>query len=590
MNNQENNQNIITEDVQPKKKTNAGLIAVIAVVAVALIAVGVWVITSIVNAEPNIEEMTPEEAVEYSLKKTFGNTKVPEITPVKLEDFYFGAEVDLSKADDELEVPEIAKDFKADIVYDFDFNDEGADPKAMLDLDLLYKNEPLASADMYISNYEIIVDVRDILGKAYGIDLGEDNIEALNNSFLNPNSGSDYALGEEDFEFLKRYLDSLNSAKFANTASDFIKIAGLQKTVADEFVDTFKTAFVENSTAVIEKTEIDVNSEKKPVYEVKFSITADGLANVVESVANWVKTSESVKEYLDSINFQINISGQGMTVEEFWAYYDESVSYAIESIRENSELNFTLSYYADQKTVNFVGFKFGRSNTADETDYLDFALTVHVNEKNNVKVGCTVIDAESVNSAVFEYKETDKSLDLSLDIIDPAEENGLIAFSYDKENTSFVLEVKENGEVVGTVNGIFTDTEEAYAFEINIIDDVDNMQIKYDYNKQSGVFGFCATKNDNIDWALSGKCIKNGEDWTLVIDEMIDDDEKASLDFLTIKWGKGDGIGEFPEYDEILKYTAADMDEEIVNITGALMQFMGGLPTDLLMMLIGIGM
>jgi hypothetical protein len=71
---------------------------------------------------------------------------------------------------------------------------------------------------------------------------------------------------------------------------------------------------------------------------------------------------------------------------------------------------------------------------------------------------------------------------------------------------------------------------------------------------------------------------------------MIDDDEKVSFDFLTIKWGKGDGIGEFPEYDEILKYTAADMDEEIVNITCALMQFMGGLPTDLLMMLIGMGM
>ena len=323
---------------------------------------------------------------------------------------------------------------------------------------------------------------------------------------------------------------------------------------------------------------------------MKFSITADGLANVVEAVANWIKTSEALNEYLELTKFKFTIISDGWTEDEFWADYDESVSDLIAGIREGSEYSLTLSYYADQKTADFVGFKFGVSNAEDETDYLDFALTVHVNEKNNVKVGCTVIDAESVSSAVFEYKETDKSLDLSLDIIDPAEENGLIAFSYDKENTSFVLEVKENGEVIGTANGIFTDTEEACAFEIDIIDDVDNMQLKYDYNKQSGVFDFCATQNDNIDLALSGKCIKNGEDWTLVIDEMTADDEKVSLDFLTIKWGKGDGIGEFPEYDEILKYTAADMDEEIVNITGALMQFMGGLPTDLLMMLIGMGM
>ena len=37
-------------------------------------------------------------------------------------------------------------------------------------------------------------------------------------------------------------------------------------------------------------------------------------------------------------------------------------------------------------------------------------------------------------------------------------------------------------------------------------------------------------------------------------------------------------------------YTAADMDAEIVNISGALMQFVGGLPSDLLMLLMGMGM
>lgn len=586
MNNQENNQNIITEDVQPKKKANAGLIAVIAVVAAALIAVGVWALLA--NAEPNFEEMTPEEAIEYSLEKTFGDIELPAYDKVELEDFYFGAEVDLSKADDAFELPEIAKDFKADIVYDFEVSDNGLDNKAELNLDVFYQNEILAGADMYVSADEIIIDAKDILGKAYGVKLGENFEEILSKSFLNPNSGSDYALNEEAFEIIKMYLESLSSAN--NNASDLLKIVEIQNTVYDEFINVIKTAFTENSTGVIEKTEIDVNAEKKPVYEVKFSITADGFANIVEAVANWIKTSEALNEYLELTNFKLSLYSDGWTVDEFWADYDESVSDLIADIREGSEYSITLSYYADQKTADFVGFKFGGSNAEDETDYLDLALTVHVNEKNNIKVGCTVIDAESVSSVVFEYKETDKSFDLVLDIIDPDMENSSVKFSYDKENTSFVLEVKESGEVVGTVDGFYKDNKEAFVFEININDDTENMQFKYDYDKMSGEFDLTAMQDGSLALALAGKYTENEGNCTVVIDEVSDGSETIKFDFLTIKWGKGDGIGEFPEYDEILKYTAADMDAEIVNISGALMQFVGGLPSDLLMLLMGMGM
>ena len=226
--------------------------------------------------------------------------------------------------------------------------------------------------------------------------------EKLKTSIFNPDSGSEYAMDESDYEMFLEYAAELNSAitgtKDKNSRDD----------ISSKYDEMIKTFLEENVSETSEKVEVTINGETVSANIVKYDFSKAALRDMTEKFISEVMEDEAILEQagdskedmekakseilsgldeLDDFNIQLvyyvnSASNQLMEIDANikWAekpvtesYADDDYGYYGASWNDNAAYDISVSvvYGADPANSEKQKIQIDYSVDYYENDYLD---------------------------------------------------------------------------------------------------------------------------------------------------------------------------------------------------------------------------
>lgn len=182
------------------------------------------------------------------------------------------------------------------------------------------------SGSAYISEDMFYVEEENILDGAYGVNL-KSFADDFADSIFAADSGSKYAIPEEDYEKIEAILESVDEAQERKTEMQK-DVKKLSKTL----VKDIWAIIVDNSEISSEKTDVRIQGTKTEVRQITIKIDDDAMENIVSDVYQYFCDSEDIVNFLDKYEDILNPVYQMIADDE-----DKYISEAYEEMLEDME-------------------------------------------------------------------------------------------------------------------------------------------------------------------------------------------------------------------------------------------------------------
>lgn len=168
----------------------------------------------------------------------------------------------------------------------------------------------------YVGNDSIYVANDEILDGAWGVERGS-LVKDLRKSLLAPDSDSEYAMDEEDYEMLEEIFDALDSELDVEMQKDFEK-------VSKRYTEKLWKLIGEYAEFEADTDEIRMNGERKKVRVITITLDDKSVALIAEEMIEYFleddELADLVEEYGDRLEKMI---GASYDIDDLSKEYDK---------------------------------------------------------------------------------------------------------------------------------------------------------------------------------------------------------------------------------------------------------------------------
>ena len=364
-------------------------------------------------------------------------------------------------------------------------------------------------------NAKTLVLASTLLDKAYGVEYAK-LAENLPKSVFAPNSGSQFALDQEDYDQLLELFNSAAAAVEQVPAVETPDLSEMDITGLTESITALMPALTtaiqaasQNMTMQTSTGKVNINGTDVNVQTVKVQYGTAALAALFDSLLASAKDDEAVQDAMIALIDFLNASGNdmGVTGEEF-------VQAVVE---QNQEMRDALA------------------EALAETDIV-CQLSISSNEDGTapVELGFQMtLDGEAVEAKL----QMSESLDY------------------------LRLELNAGGETAALVFAVTENSEDALAFRFSVVSGEDEDAVAYSQDKKAQTFDVSlieTVSGQTTTTTLSGHYTVEENLFSLVVDTLDGEDMGATV---TLNLRKNDTLT-VPSFTEITELT----EEELSNV------------------------
>lgn len=363
------------------------------------------------------------------------------------------------------------------------------------------------------SGAKALVLVSALLDAPYGIEYAK-LAENLPNSVFAPNSGSQFALGQEDYDQLLEMVSGVaamgaDAAELPDESS--VDISGLTDSVT-ALMPALTTAFQaasQNMTMQTTTGKVSINGAEVNVQTVKVQYGTAAVAALVDSLLATAKDDEAVQNAMIALIDFLNASGNdmGVTGEEF-------VQAVVE---QNQEMRDAV---AEALADYDVAWEVYLSSNEDGTAPVELGFQM-------------TLDGETVE----------------------------VKLQMSESQDYFRLDLNAGGETAALVFAVTENSEDALAFRFSVLSGEDEDAVVYTQDKKAQTFDVSMVETvsgQTTTTTVSGHYVVEENLFSLVVDTLDGQDMGGSV---TLNLRVNDTLT-VPSFTEITKLT----EEELMNV------------------------
>ena len=192
-----------------------------------------------------------------------------------------------------------------------------ADKQALMLDDLSFKMGDFSlSGQVYMGNDSIYVANDEILDGAWGVERGS-LVKDLSNSILAPDSDSDYALDEEEYELLEEIFDALDNELDLEMQKDF-------KKVSERYTKKLWKLIGEHAEFEAETDNVRINGERKKARVITVTLDDDAVALIAEGMIEYLLEDDELADLVEKYGDELEgIIATGYDVDDLSKAYDD---------------------------------------------------------------------------------------------------------------------------------------------------------------------------------------------------------------------------------------------------------------------------
>lgn len=330
--------------------------------------------------------------------------------------------------------------------------------------------QTLLDAGIYWGSKLLAVD-SPLIGGAYGIDLTTVK-ENLPNSIFAPDSGTPYALEQEQYDMVLALLNGeLPLVQEQSQAQPEVP-AALQE-AAMVLVGALTEPMLQAAgNLVIEQATVVETINGTDIEASRVSVTADGAA-ILGFLEAFITTTQGSHEVQDALTVFLEATNIGpqfdTTGAELVQQLVENGDQFLEELRAElfeEPVSITGAVSLSNATQNPVKF-----SLALKDDVTDLVFNVLIGEALDFFRLEMLEDGQMGETIQFEMKEDDASrMTFKLSILDAEVEQSSLALALDNANQTFLVTMLSEGET-SSVSGFFTKEENLFSLTVDQLDE-----------------------------------------------------------------------------------------------------------------------
>ncbi|MBQ8447867.1 MAG: hypothetical protein IJX27_02920 [Clostridia bacterium] len=311
------------------------------------------------------------------------------------------------------------------------------------------------AGDVYISNDLVYVNEEEFLGGAYGFTL-EDAIDDIEDSILNPDSGSKYAIDREMYDAMIALLEEIQEVDNEEFKKDVEKIG-------KKYMDKLWKAVCKHAEFESETDKVKLNGDKTSVRVVTITIDNDAVAGIVETMYEFLEDDDSIEKFLEKYEDYFDVAfdyfvaiglpvSEGDILDMYEDAIDEigdNIDDIVESIEDGSEFEVVVSMATPKLSSKLLKLEV----EAEFSGYDQKIVTIDFGPKGLKKTNMVTVEVAGME-VVYEIETNDsKKYEACLEVMDEE----VLTIAIDKSKDKFNVRVNLDETSYIEANGSFVE-------------------------------------------------------------------------------------------------------------------------------------